>query len=155
MPVLDRRRDAGVLREDDSLTSRDGLKFHGSTVTGMDLSDLQRRLRTFADERDWNQFHTPKNLAMALTAEAGELLEIFQWLTPEEARDVMRDARTAESVRHELADVLAYLVRLADVLEVDLLSALSDKIEVNEVKYPVESARGRALKHDRLHEENT
>lgn len=155
MPVLDRRRDAGVLREDDSLTSRDGLKFHGSTVTGMDLSDLQRRLRTFADERDWNQFHTPKNLAMALTAEAGELLEIFQWLTPEEARDVMRDARTAESVRHELADVLAYLVRLADVLEVDLLSALSDKIEVNEVKYPVELARGRALKHDRLHEKNT
>ncbi|CAM2947322.1 nucleotide pyrophosphohydrolase [Saccharomonospora xinjiangensis] len=121
----------------------------------MDLSDLQRRLRTFADERDWNQFHTPKNLAMALTAEAGELLEIFQWLTPEEARDVMRDARTAESVRHELADVLAYLVRLADVLEVDLLSALSDKIEVNEVKYPVELARGRALKHDRLHEKNT
>ncbi len=116
----------------------------------MELADLQRRLRDFADERDWNRFHTPKNLAMALAGEAGELLEIFQWLTPEQSQDVMRDARTAEQVRHELADVLAYLLRLADVLDVDLLAASAEKIRLNEVKYPVELARGRAEKYDRL-----
>ena len=116
----------------------------------MELADLQRRLRAFADERDWNRFHTPKNLAMALAGEVGELLEIFQWLTPEQSNNVMSDARTVEHVRHELADVLSYLLRLADVLEVDLAAALVEKMRVNEAKYPVEEARGRADKYDRL-----
>lgn len=120
----------------------------------MDLDDLQQRLRTFTLERDWHQFHTPKNLAMALAGEAGELLELFQWLTPEESQQVMREAVAAERVRHELADVLAYLLRLADVLEVDLLSALAEKILVNESKYPVELARGRSAKYDRLRSED-
>ncbi|MER7113996.1 nucleotide pyrophosphohydrolase [Saccharomonospora azurea] len=119
----------------------------------MEFADLQHRLRDFADERDWHRFHTPKNLAMALAGEAGELVEIFQWLTPEQSRAVMDDPRIAEQVRHELADVLAYLVRLADVLDVDLLSASADKLRVNEAKYPVELARGRADKYDRLRDE--
>ncbi|EIE98462.1 nucleotide pyrophosphohydrolase [Saccharomonospora glauca] len=116
----------------------------------MEFADLRRRLRDFADERDWNRFHTPKNLAMALVGEVGELVEIFQWLTPEQSRAVMADPRTAEQVRHELADVLAYLVRLADVLGVDLLAASEEKLRLNEAKYPVELARGRADKYDQL-----
>ncbi|WP_197321096.1 nucleotide pyrophosphohydrolase [Saccharomonospora sp. NB11] len=121
----------------------------------MEFAELQRRLREFADERDWHRFHTPKNLAMALSGEVGELTEIFQWLTPEESRDVMSDPRTAEQVRHELADVLAYLVRLADVLDVDLMAASEEKLRVNAAKYPVELARGRADKYDRLRPDGT
>ena len=116
----------------------------------MDLVELRTRLREFADARDWGQFHTPKNLAMALAGEAGELLEIFQWLTPEQSVRVMDDPQRAEHVRQELADVLAYLLRLADVLDVDLLSALSAKIDLNEQRYPVDLARGTATKYDQL-----
>jgi NTP pyrophosphatase (non-canonical NTP hydrolase) len=116
----------------------------------MDLEDLRTRLREFADARDWGQFHTPKNLAMALAGEAGEVLEIFQWLTPEQAMNVMDESERAEHVRQELADVLAYLLRLADVLDVDLLSALSAKIDLNEQRYPVDRARGTAAKYDQL-----
>lgn len=108
------------------------------------------RLREFAEARDWGQFHTPKNLAMALAGESGELLEIFQWLTPEQSMSVLDDARRAEQVRQELADVLAYLLRLADVLDVDLLSALSAKIDTNEQRYPVDRVRGIALKYSEL-----
>lgn len=116
----------------------------------MGLEELQTRLREFADARDWGQFHTPKNLTMALAGEAGELLEIFQWLTPEQSTDVMDEPERAEHVRQELADILAYLVRLADVLDVDLLAALSSKISLNETRYPVDRARGTAAKYDKL-----
>lgn len=116
----------------------------------VELEDLQHRLRDFVAVRDWNQFQTPKNLAMALAGEVGELVELFQWLTPDESARVMNSPASAVKVRHELADVLAYLLRLADVLEVDLLSALDEKINVNELKYPAELARGTARKHDEL-----
>lgn len=116
----------------------------------MGLDELRTRLREFANARDWGQFHTPKNLAMALAGEAGELLEIFQWLTPEQSMSVMDESERADHVRQELADVLAYLLRLADVLDVDLLSALSAKIELNEQRYPVDRARGTAAKYDQL-----
>ncbi|GAA2058310.1 nucleotide pyrophosphohydrolase [Streptomyces carpaticus] len=101
------------------------------------IAALQHRLAEFAAARDWEQFHTPKNLAAALTVEAGELLEIFQWLTPELSLTVMEDAESAERVEDEVADVLAYLLQLCTVLGVDPLAALAAKIDRNEERFPV------------------
>jgi len=109
------------------------------------LTQLRDALRQFADERDWDQFHSPKNLASALAVEAAELLERFQWLTEDESRNL--PAAEHAKVRQEMADVLNYLVRLADKLDIDLLEAARDKIEINARKYPVEKARGSARKY--------
>src|SRR5215470_1383971 len=103
----------------------------------MPIADLQRQLRDFAAERDWEPFHSPKNLVMALTGEVGELTEIFQWLTPDESAGLMVNAAKAVRVREEMADVFAYLLRLSDVLGVDSEAALADKIVKNALKYPV------------------
>ena len=97
---------------------------------------LEAALQKFADERDWNQFHSPKNLAMALTGEVGELVELFQWLTPDQSREIMRDAAQGHRVREEIADVAIYLVRLASVLGVDLNAAVRAKLVSNVKKYP-------------------
>lgn len=105
---------------------------------------LQERLRQFAEDRDWEQFHTPKNLAMALAAEAGELLEVFQWLTPEEAVAVADDGDLLRAASDELADIGIYLLRIADVLGVDLAEAIDAKVARNAARYPVERVRGRA-----------
>jgi NTP pyrophosphatase (non-canonical NTP hydrolase) len=107
-------------------------------VTGQpqDLAALQRRLVEFAAARDWQPFHTPKNLASALSVEAAELLEIFQWLTPDQASAVMADPESAHRVRDEVADVLAYLLQFCAVLEVDVLAALAAKIDRNELRFP-------------------
>jgi dCTP diphosphatase len=110
------------------------------------LDDLKNALRLFAEERDWEQFHSPKNLAMALSVEVAELAEHFQWLTQQESFNISPDRKDA--VRHELADVLIYLVRLADRLDIDLLQAAESKIAVNAEKYPAESCRGRAERPD-------
>ena len=107
-----------------------------------DIGELAERLREFAVARDWEQFHTPKNLAMALAGEAGELLAEFQWLTPEEAAGIMADPQAARQVRSEIADVFLYLTRLADVLGVDLLGVAADKLEENERRYDVATYRG-------------
>ena len=112
------------------------------------LIDLRDRLRVFAREREWDQFHTPKNLAMALIVEAAELAEHFQWLTPEESGRLAADKHG--KVRDEIADVLVYLIELADVLGIDLAAAAHDKIARNAAKYPVEKARGNARKYDEL-----
>ena len=112
------------------------------------LYQLSAALAEFVNERDWDQFHNPKNLAMALTAEAGELLEHFQWLSEAEA-DALGDEQRAE-VALELADILMFLLRLADRLQIDLLAASARKLELNRQKYPVEKARGRATKYDKL-----
>jgi dCTP diphosphatase len=112
------------------------------------LEDLRDALRRFAADRDWDRFHAPKNLAAALTVEAGELLEHFQWLT--EAESDSLPPQHLEEVRMELADVLLYLVRLADRLGVDLAQAGRDKIAINALRYPVEKSRGLRTKHDRL-----
>jgi NTP pyrophosphatase (non-canonical NTP hydrolase) len=101
-----------------------------------DLAALQRRLAEFAAARDWQPYHTPKNLAIALSVEASELVEIFQWLTPEESERVMTDPGTAHRVADEVADVLAYLLQLCEVLGVDPLAALDAKIERNERRFP-------------------
>jgi NTP pyrophosphatase (non-canonical NTP hydrolase) len=112
----------------------------------VDVAPLQRAVARFAHDRDWGPFHSPKNLAMALTGEVGELVELFQWLTEEASHEVGHNPATARPVRDELADVLIYLVRLAAVLEVDLDEAVRSKLEANALKYPVERARGNARK---------
>jgi dCTP diphosphatase len=112
------------------------------------LAELGDRLRRFAAERDWQQFHAPKNLAIALSVEAAELLEHFQWLSEDASRRL--PAADLAKVAEELADVLLYLVRLADELGVDLAAAARDKIEVNARKYPVDKARGTSRKSDEL-----
>ncbi len=98
------------------------------------LNDLRDRLRQFAAERDWEQFHVPKNLAMSVAIEAAEIMERFQWLTPDESAALPESQRAA--VAHEIADVLLYLVRLADVLEIDPLEAALDKMAINARRYP-------------------
>ncbi|MGB5016754.1 MAG: nucleotide pyrophosphohydrolase [Candidatus Nanopelagicales bacterium] len=113
----------------------------------MSFESLTSRTREFATERDWEQFHTPKNLAMALAGEAGELLAEFQWLTAEESANLSTEQRTA--VSEELADVLIYLCRLADVAGIDLEQAALDKIEANSVRYSIEVAKGNAAKVER------
>jgi NTP pyrophosphatase (non-canonical NTP hydrolase) len=106
---------------------------------------LSRQISAFAKDRDWDQFHTPKNLAMALNVEAGELLEHFLWLTPEESASLQPDKKLA--VQDELADVFIYLIRLADKLGVDLYAAAERKLAENERRYPVAKARGNARKY--------
>lgn len=118
------------------------------TIATDSLQLLRARLDTFAAERDWDQFHNPKNLAMALAAEAGELLEHFQWLTLDEAANL--PPATLEAVTLECADVLLFLIRLADKLKIDLADAALKKLEINAQKYPVEKSRGKATKYDKL-----
>ncbi|AZK97140.1 MULTISPECIES: nucleotide pyrophosphohydrolase [Streptomyces] len=108
----------------------------GERAGGLDVAGLQRRLVEFAEARDWGPYHTPKNLAVALSVEAAELVEIFQWLTPEQSAAVMEDDGTAHRVRDEVADVLAYLLQFCAVVGVDPLAALSDKIDRNESRFP-------------------
>jgi len=109
------------------------------------LLDLRNRLRAFAAERDWEKFHSPKNIAIALSVEASELLERFQWLTEAESRSL--PSSTLAQVREEMADVLLYLVILADKLDVNLADASRMKLEANALKYPVESAHGNSRKY--------
>jgi NTP pyrophosphatase (non-canonical NTP hydrolase)/Holliday junction resolvase RusA-like endonuclease len=103
---------------------------------GDSLRDLADLLQAFAQARNWEQYHTPKNLAMALAGEVGELVACFQWLTPGESARIMQDSTTAAAVESELADVLQYLIRLADVLEVDLVKAVRGKVQLNEKRFP-------------------
>src|SRR5450830_787515 len=102
----------------------------------IDVTELETVLQTFADERDWQPYHSPKNLAMALTGEVGELVELFQWKTEAQSHLVASDPSTAQAVRDELADVLLYLVRLSSVLGVDLNEAVVHKLAKNAKKYP-------------------
>ncbi|GGW80590.1 nucleotide pyrophosphohydrolase [Streptomyces lucensis JCM 4490] len=103
----------------------------------LDLARLQRRLARFAAARNWQPYHTPKNLAAALSVEASELVEIFQWLTPEESARVMEDPGRAHRVRDEVADVLAYLLQFCEALGIDPLTALDAKIDRNERRFPL------------------
>ena len=113
-----------------------------------DLSSLKAALRRFASERDWDQFHSPKNLAIAVSCEAAELLEIFQWISDDGSRALSPDQ--IARVREEMADILLYLIRLADGLDVDLLAAARDKLALNSQKYPIDKARGSSRKYTEL-----
>lgn len=116
----------------------------------IDVAGAAQALKQFAQERDWQQFHSPKNLAMALSGEVGELTEIFQWMTEADSHGAASSPKTAQAVRDELADVALYLIRLADVLGVDLNEAVTSKLAANAVKYPVEASRGVSTKYDQL-----
>ncbi len=113
-----------------------------------ELEQLRTQLREFAAARDWDQFHSPKNLAMALAVESAELLEKFQWLSEEQSRHLC--AEQSAAVGEELADVLLYLVRLGDKLGIDLMRAAQDKLLINTKKYPVDKARGNSRKYSEL-----
>lgn len=116
------------------------------SVAMRDLEELKQRQRAFVAARDWQRFHNPKNLAMALSVEAAELVELFQWLT--EQQSAAQDAELRRRAAEELADVLWFLVRIADALDIDLLAAAEDKFAKNERKYPAERVRGQARKYD-------
>ena len=110
------------------------------------LTELRSAVRAFSAERDWEQFHTPKNLAAALCVEAAELLEPFQWLKNGSDDELSPEKRT--EIRHEIADVFLYLIMLGDKMEVDLIEAAQEKMLLNAIKYPVEHVRGDARKYD-------
>lgn len=110
-----------------------------------DLDKLAERQRVFAAERDWDQYHSPKNLSMALTVEAAELLEHFQWLTEQQSRDLPDEKKIA--IEEEVADILLYLVRLSDQLGINIFDAAMRKIDANAAKYPAEQVRGSARKY--------
>lgn len=112
----------------------------------VDVSALTEELRAFANERDWEQFHSPKNLAMALTGEVGELVEIFQWMTEVDSRHAAADPERAKAIAAEMADVLLYLVRMADMLGIDLDEAVKSKLALNARKYPADLSRGSSKK---------
>ena len=114
-------------------------------MTDSVLNDLKLRLRDFAQERDWEQFHSPKNLSMALSAEVAEIVEHFQWLTEEQSKCLPKDK--LDEVGTELADTLIYLIRLADKLDINLLKATDKKLKLNEQKYPADKVRGNAKKY--------
>ena len=110
----------------------------------MNIKEIQNKLEKFAEDRDWNQFHSPKNLVMALTSEVGELNDLFQWLTEDQSNNVDKD-----EIRQEIADIFIYLLRLSDKLDIDLEEALQEKIEINANKYPVDLAEGNAIKYNK------
>jgi len=116
----------------------------------VNLEEIKRRVWKFAEERDWPQFHSPKNLSMALAAESGELMEHFLWCSPEESRTAFADPEKAAKIREELADVVIYAIQFANVTQTDLAAAIADKMSRNAAKYPVEKAKGSSRKYDQL-----
>jgi dCTP diphosphatase len=114
------------------------------------VAQLKERVLAFARERDWEQFHAPKNLSMALAAEAAELMEHFLWATPQESRAVALDPAKRAKIAEELADVVIYALEFANATSLDLSAAIDAKVEANALKYPVEKARGRSAKYTEL-----
>jgi dCTP diphosphatase len=109
------------------------------------MDELVKALREFARERDWEQFHSPKNLAMALSVEVSEIVEHFQWLTQEQSRNM--DPEKVDEVRLEIADVMIFLTNLADALGIDPIAAAREKLDINRKKYPADQVHGKALKY--------
>ncbi len=114
----------------------------------LEIKEIQDKLAKFAEERDWDQFHSPKNLVMALTSEVGELTELFQWLT-EGQSSIKDDSSKTDEIRQEIADIFIYLLRLADKLDINIEEAVREKIEINAKKYPIDLAKGNATKYNR------
>ena len=117
------------------------------TPSQMDIEKIKQIINKFAEDRNWDQFHTPKNLSLALSVEASELVEIFQWLKDEESK--ILDEKNLQSVREELADILIYLIRIAHKLDIDLQNSVLEKIKINETKYPIELSKNNAIKYNR------
>ncbi|MEH0861973.1 nucleotide pyrophosphohydrolase [Halobacteriovorax sp. DPLXC-1] len=116
----------------------------------INVEELKVKLRKFAEDRDWDQFHSPKNLSMALSVEVSELVEIFQWLGTKESLEIMGNDKKRKMVEDEVADIFYYLLRITDKLEIDLESVLMRKMIDNEQKYPVELSKGSAKKYTEL-----
>ena len=114
------------------------------------LQDLKSLLRKFRDERNWSQFHTPKNLSEAITIEAGELLELFLWKSEEELNEAFKNPDFLNKVRHELADILCYCLNFANSMNIDVSVAVQEKVEANQRKYPVEKSKNTAKKYTEL-----
>lgn len=125
-------------------------EIYSSNMKNINIEEISNRLETFAKERDWNQFHSVKNLSMALNVESSELLEIFQWMTEEDSNKITSDEKKLGQVKEEMADIFLYLVRIASKLNIDLEAVALDKIETNAKKYPVEKAKGNAKKYTEL-----
>ena len=113
-----------------------------------ELESIKQQLREFSKERDWDQFHSPKNFSMALIVECAELVEHFQWLTEEQSKQLPEE--TLDKVSLEMADIMIYLIRLADKLDIDLIDVVNQKIKLNAIKYPVEKSKGLATKYNKL-----
>ncbi len=120
------------------------------TKKDSEFEELKFRLRQFAKDRDWEKFHSPKNLILALSGEVGELAEIFQWLSEEQAKNLNQEY--IQDASNELADIMIYLFRLFDVLNIDPLKAVNEKISLNEAKYPIELSKGNAIKYNKREE---
>ena len=116
----------------------------------LELNRVLEIQRKFVRERDWEKFHTPKNITIALGIEASELMEIFLWLTDQESKDVMKNSKTAAKIREEIADVFFWLVRLSDVLDLELNECFFQKMGLNHKKYPVKLAKGKMTKYTEL-----
>lgn len=116
---------------------------------GYELTGAASLIQEFAAERDWDQFHTVKNLSMALAGEVGELVEIFQWLDDDAVRELLGDIESRRQIEAEVADIAIYLLRIAQVAEIDLDRAIREKLAVNAKRYPVELSRGNAIKYSR------
>lgn len=114
----------------------------------LDVNHLKKLQQEFSHVRDWEKFHSPKNLVMALAGESGELLELYQWLTEDESRNAHQNASLKEKTSEELADIILYLIRIADLLEINLNEAVSNKLVSNNIKYPAKRVKGSAKKYD-------
>ena len=121
-------------------------------ATKSDINDLQREIQQFSAARDWKQFHDPKNLAMAIGVEVGELMEHFRWTSSDQARRALDDPKVREAVEHELADVMILVLEFASETDIDIPSVVRRKLAINASRYPVERSKGSALKYDRLAE---
>jgi len=113
----------------------------------MNFDEIKNKIRKFADERNWGQYHTPKNLSMALSSEVGELIEIFQWLNDDESNNLSE--KDLQSTKEELADIMIYLIRIADRLNIDLEDAIEEKLKINAEKYPIELSKNNAIKYNK------
>ena len=116
----------------------------------MNLEELKKKVIAFRDERNWKQFHNPKDLALSINVEAGELAELFQRKTNEEVKEAMKDPKKLQELKHELADIVIYCLDMAEETEIDLEKAILEKLDHNSKKYPVEKAKGRNKKYNEL-----
>ena len=114
------------------------------------LVAIENLIRTFSEVRDWDQFHTPKNLVLAATTELGELAELFQWKTDQEVETFLQSQEGKQQISEEIADVAIYLMRLCQKTEIDFIEAISSKIAINEVKYPIEKSKGNSQKYNKF-----
>ena len=123
-------------------------QFQGDEVTT--VNHLKDRVREFISDRDWGQFHDPKNVSMALASEVGELLDLFRWVKSEDSFRVLEDDETRDAVRMEIADIAMFLVDFASICNIDLTTAIDEKMRINALRYPVEQAKGIAKKYTEL-----